>query len=111
MNLTTGRTNDVAIVRIGEARLTYPSLADFSGAVAGLIDGGDRKLVIDLSPVSYIDSATIGCLMDLYRLATEAGAVLKLSGVQARVQTMLTLTGCHTFLEIHADEPTAISSF
>ena len=111
MNLTTDRTNDVVIVRVGETRLMYPSLSDFSGAISALIENGTRKLVIDLSPVSYVDSATIGCLMDLYRQANEAGAVLKLSGVQKRVQTMLTLTGCHNFLEIHADEPTAVNSF
>jgi len=111
MNLTTDRTNDIVIVRVGEKRLMYPSLSDFSGTVTNLISGGTRKLVIDLAPVSYIDSATIGCLMDLYRQATDAGAVVKLSGVQQRVQTMLTLTGCHNFLEIHADEPTAINSF
>jgi anti-anti-sigma factor len=111
MNLTTDRTNDIVIVRVSETRLMYPSLSDFSSAISGLIDNGTRKLVIDLTPVSYVDSATIGCLMDLHRQASEVGAVLKLSGVQKRVQTMLTLTGCHNFLEIHADEPTAVNSF
>jgi anti-anti-sigma factor len=111
MNLTTERANDVVIVRVGEARLMYPSLADFSRAVSSLITDGVRKLVIDLTPVSYIDSATIGCLMDLHRQASDAGAALKLSGVQSRVRTMLTLTGCDKFLEIHADEPTAVKSF
>jgi anti-anti-sigma factor len=111
MNLTTDRTNDVVIVRVSETRLMYPSLSDFSSAISTLLDNGTRKLVIDLAPVSYVDSATIGCLMDLHRQANEAGAVLKLSGVQKRVQTMLTLTGCHNFLEIHADEPTAVNSF
>jgi anti-anti-sigma factor len=79
--------------------------------VSALIRSGSPKVLIDLSQVSYIDSATIGCLMDLYRQATDAGVALKLSGVQSRVRTMLTLTGCHNFLEIHADEPTAVRSF
>ena len=111
MNLTTDRTDDVAIVRVGEPRLMYPSLADFSAAVSRLIGDGSQKVLIDLAPVGYIDSATVGCLMDLYRQATDAGATLKLSGVQSRVRTMLTLTGCDNFLEIHADEPTAVRSF
>jgi len=111
MNLTTEHSDDVVIIRVGEPRLMYPSLADFSGAVSGLIADGSRKLLIDLAAVSYIDSATIGCLMDLYRQAGDAGAALKLSGVQSRVRTMLTLTGCDNFLEIHADEPTAVRSF
>ena len=110
MNLTTDRQSDVAIVRVNEARLMYPLLPEFSGAVAPLIGPGS-KLVLDLSNVTYVDSATIGCLMDLYRQATAAGGVLKLAGVQKRVETMLMMTGAQNFLEIHPDASSAIKSF
>jgi hypothetical protein len=49
--------------------------------------------------------------MDLYRQAAAAGGTVKLAGVQKRVETMLTMTGAHNFLEIHPDEPGAIRSF
>ena len=58
-----------------------------------------------------MDSATIGCFMDLYRQATAAGAALKLAGVQKRVETMLTMTGAQNFLEMHSDEESAVRSF
>jgi anti-anti-sigma factor len=61
--------------------------------------------------VTYVDSATIGCLMDLYRQTSGKGGALKLSGVQKRVETMLTMTGAQNFLEIHSDEASAIKSF
>lgn len=111
MNLTISRTEDVVIVRVGEARLMYPLLSEFAGSVAALVNGGDRKLVIDLSGVNYVDSASIGCLMDLYRQATSAGGRLKLAGVQKRVETMLSMTGAQNFLEIHPDEASAVRSF
>jgi anti-sigma B factor antagonist len=111
MNLTTERSHGIAVVRVGESRLMYPLLSEFSTAVTSLISSGEQKLLIDLSPVSYVDSATIGCLMDLYRQAAAAGGTLKLSGVQKRVETMLTLTGAQNFLEIHGDEPSALRSF
>ena len=111
MNLTTDRAQGVAIVRVGETRLMYPLLADFSGAVMSLLTGGDKKVMIDLSKVTYVDSATIGCLMDLYRQATGKGGALKLAGVQKRVETMLTMTGAHNFLEVHADQASALKSF
>jgi anti-anti-sigma factor len=111
MNLTTDHAQGVAIVRVQESRLMYPLLSEFSGAVTGLIGGGEKNLLVDLSTVTYVDSATIGCLMDLYRQATAAGGNLKLTGVQKRVETMLTMTGAQNFLEIHADEPSAIRSF
>ncbi len=111
MNLTTENTTGIAIVRIGEPRMMYPLLADFSGAVARLLAAGDRKLLLDFSKVTYVDSATIGCLMDLYRQTTAAGGTIKLVGVQKRVETMLTMTGAHNFLEMHPDEASAVSSF
>jgi anti-anti-sigma factor len=111
MNLTTDRNQGVSIVRVNEARLMYPLLSEFSGTVSSLIGAGERKLLLDLSTVTYVDSATIGCLMDLYRQASAAGGTLKLAGVQKRVETMLTMTGAQNFLEIHPDEPSALRSF
>jgi anti-sigma B factor antagonist len=111
MNLTTDRTQGVSIVRVNEARLMYPLLSEFSGTITSLIGAGERKVLVDLSTVTYVDSATIGCLMDLYRQANAAGGTLKLAGVQKRVETMLTMTGAQNFLEIHADEPSALKSF
>jgi len=111
MNLTTENANGVAVVRIGESRLMYPLLSEFSTAVTQLIAAGERKVVVDLSSVGYVDSATIGCLMDLYRQANAAGGTLKLAGVQKRVETMLTMTGAHNFLELHPDEASAVKSF
>ncbi len=111
MNVTTEHANGIAIVRVGESRLMYPLLSEFSSVVTQLIAAGERKVIVDLSTVGYVDSATIGCFMDLYRQASAAGAALKLSGVQKRVETMLTMTGAQNFLEIHPDEPSALKSF
>jgi hypothetical protein len=49
--------------------------------------------------------------MDLYRQTSSAGGQLKLSGVQRRVQTMLTMTGTQNFIAIHDDEGEALKSF
>lgn len=111
MNVTTSQTGEVMVVLVNEPRLTYPILSDFATAVTGLIGGGQRKILVDLSAVGYVDSATIGCLMDLYRQATSAGGAFKLAGVQKRVETMLTMTGAHNFLEVHADQAAALASF
>ena len=107
MNVTTEQSGKVSIVRVAEPRLMYPILSDFSSVVTSLVSAGRNEIVIDLTPVTYVDSATIGCLMDLYRQVHNAGGHLKLSGVQKRVETMLTMTGAQNFIEIHADEPSA----
>jgi len=111
MNLTTERQHDITIVRVHEARMMYPILSDFSSTVTALIQGGERKVVIDLSHVNYVDSATIGCFMDLYRQMSSAGGQLKLAGVQKRVETMLTMTGAQNFIDVHQDEASALKGF
>jgi len=111
MKHTIEHVRDVTVVRVGETRLMYPLLSDFSATVLALISGGAKKLVVDLAPVVYIDSATIGCLMDLYRQSAAAGGSMKLAAVQKRVETMLTMTGAHNFIQLFADEAGALSSF
>ena len=110
MNMTTESIGGVAIVRVSETRLMYPLLSEFADAVTALLKSGERKVLIDLAPVVYVDSASIGCLMDLYRQASAAGATLKLSGVQKRVTTMLTMTGAQQFIDVHGDEQAALET-
>lgn len=111
MNLTTEQQGDVSVVRVQEARMLYPILQDFADTVSSLVQQGQRKVLIDLSPVTYVDSATIGCFMDLYRQVSAGGGQLKLSGVQKRVETMLTMTGTLNFIDVHPDADTALASF
>ena len=72
MNLTTDHAQGVAIVRVQESRLMYPLLSEFANIVTSLIGSGEHKVLVDLSTVTYVDSATIGCLMDLYRQDAQA---------------------------------------
>jgi anti-sigma B factor antagonist len=111
MNVTSETSGDVVIVHAGPARLMYPSLSEFSTLVTGEIAKGTRKIVINFGGVDYMDSAAIGCLMDLYRQSTAAGATLKLAALGSRVETMLTLTGTNQFMEIHPDAAAAVKSF
>ena len=111
MNVSTDRVEGVDIVRVGETKLMYPLLSSFAETVSALFRDGIPKVIIDMSQVVYVDSASIGCLMDLYRQAAQAGGTLKLSGVQKRVETMLTMTGAQNFIELHPDESSAVKSF
>ena len=97
--------------RRGRSSASRRRWSDFASTVTALVQQGQRKVLIDLAPVTYLDSATIGCLMDLYRQITGAGGRVKLSGVQKRVETMLTMTGTQNFIEVHPDAESALASF
>lgn len=111
MQLALDERGDVRIVRVKEAKLTYPTLSSFFAEVRQLVEEGARKLVIDLQPVTYIDSASIGCLMDIRRLLQERGGLLRLSGLQPRVETMISMTGVNKIIDIHREEASAVAAF
>jgi anti-sigma B factor antagonist len=111
MDLALEQSGDVRIVRVKEAKLTYPVLSSFFAEVRQVIDGGARKVLIDLGAVSYIDSASIGCLMDIHRLLQDKTGVVKLAGLQPRVETMISMTGVHKIIDIHREEADALAAF
>ncbi|MBI3932577.1 MAG: STAS domain-containing protein [Acidobacteria bacterium] len=111
MQLSVEQRGDVRIVRVQEAKLTYPVLASFFAEVRQLVEDGTRKVVIDLSAVTYIDSASIGCLMDIHRLLREKEGAVRLAGLQPRVETMISMTGVHKIVDIHREEAEALAAF
>ena len=111
MQLQVEERGDIRIVRVQVAKLTYPTLSPFFAEVRQLVEGGARKLVIDLQSVTYVDSASIGCLMDIYRLMQDRSGAVKLSGVQPRVETMISMTGVHKLIDIHREEAAALEAF
>jgi len=102
---------DVRIVRVKDAKLTYPVLSPFFAAVREIVEAGARRLVIDLGAVIYMDSSAIGCLMDIHRLLTGREGAVRLSGLHPRVETMLSMTGVHKILGVHRDEAEALAAF
>ena len=111
MQLAFEEKGDVTVVRVQEARLTYPVLSSFFSEVRQRVEGGARQVLIDLGAVGYLDSASIGCLMDVHRLLQEKGGSLRLSGLQPRVETMISMTGVHKIIEIHREEAEAVAAF
>lgn len=111
MQLTVEEHGEVRIVRVQEAKMTYPGLSSFFGAVRALVEGGTRRLVLDLQAVSYVDSATIGCLLDIHRLLQEQSGAMKLAALQPRVETMLSMTGVHKIIALYRSEAEALAAF
>jgi anti-sigma B factor antagonist len=111
VQLSLDRRGDVHILRVEEAKLTYPALSTFFVKVLEVVDDGAREVVIDLERVSFIDSAAIGCLVDIHRLLKEREGAVKLSGLQPRVDTMLSMAGLNRILSVHRHTADAVAAF
>jgi anti-anti-sigma factor len=111
LDLSIEKNGDATIIRLRTARVIYPLLPSLVAKTKEAVEAGARSLVLDLSAVSYIDSATIGCIMDIYRLASDRGGGLHVLAPQARVETMLSMAGVHKIVPIFRDEQEAVRAF
>ncbi len=80
-------------------------------AVNAQLEEGRKSILLNMSGVSYMDSAGIGELVACYKRATEKGAILKLLNPTGKVQDLLVLTKLQEIFEIFKDEREALTSF
>lgn len=71
----------------------------------------NRKIVLNLSGVPYIDSGGLGTLVGVYSSARAAGADIKLVGLGQRLRDVLSITKLVTVFEAYDTEQEAIAAF
>lgn len=70
-----------------------------------------RKLILNFSAVTYIDSGGLGTLVGVYSSARSAGADIKLTGLGQRLRDVLQITKLVTVFEVYDNEQQAIAAF
>jgi len=76
-----------------------------------LTDHGDKKVLLNLGDVTYIDSSGIGELVSGYTTMTNAGGTLKLLNLTKRAKDLLQITKLYTVFDVYEDEAHAVRSF
>ena len=79
--------------------------------IRDLLSDGQRKVLLNLGDVSYIDSAGLGALISSYATAKREGGQLKLVNLTKRVQDLLAITKLITVFETFDNEKEALESY
>ena len=111
VKLTTRQVGDVTVID-ATGRITLGEGAShFRDTIRDLATKGDKKLLVNLSDVSYIDSSGIGEMVSGFTTVTNHGGQLKLLGLSKRVKDLLQITKLYTVFEVFEDEASAVRSF
>jgi anti-sigma B factor antagonist len=103
---------DVTIIEItGDITLSKGGDVMIKDKVQSLLQQGQRKLLLDLGNVAYVDSAGLGQLVQVYATTSHLGGSLKLLRVTKRLKDLLVLTKLLTVFESYDSEDEAIASF
>ena len=73
--------------------------------------GSTKRVLLNLSGVTYIDSGGLGTLVGVYSSARSAGADIKLTGLGPRLRDVLQITKLATVFEVYDNEQQAIAAF
>ncbi|MGH9640570.1 MAG: STAS domain-containing protein [Bryobacteraceae bacterium] len=111
VKLTSRQVGDVAVIDAAGRITLGEGASRFRDAIRDLAAKGQKKLLLNLSEVSYIDSSGIGELVSGFTTLTNNGGQLKLVGLSKRVKDLLQITKLYTVFEVFDDEAAAIRSF
>jgi anti-sigma B factor antagonist len=102
---------DVTVIDVaGQIKLGEGAVS-VRDAVRQLLAKNQKRILVNLGEVSYIDSSGIGELVAAFTTVTNQGGQLKLLNLTKRVQDLLQITKLSTVFEVFDDEPSAIRSF
>lgn len=112
MQLEQRIAGNIAIIKvIGDITLNKGGDVLLKDKVQSLLQQGHKNLLIDLSAVSYVDSAGLGEIVQAYATTKNRGGALKLLNVTKRLKDLLVVTKLLTVFDTFDSEATALASF
>jgi anti-sigma B factor antagonist len=110
MQTTTRHIGDVAVldirgrITLGEGNVTLREM------VRELADKGNKKIVLNLGEVQYMDSSGVGELVKTHTTVRNQGGQLRLVNLNKHVEDLLHMTRLSAVFNIERDEASAIRS-
>jgi anti-sigma B factor antagonist len=111
VKMSSRQVGDVTVVD-ATGRITLGEGASvFRDVIRDLAAKGNKKILVNLADVSYIDSSGIGEMVSSFTTVTNHGGQLKLLSLTKRVKDLLQITKLYTVFEVFEDEAAAVRSF
>ncbi|HWE85056.1 MAG TPA: STAS domain-containing protein [Terracidiphilus sp.] len=111
LKMRTREAKDITIIDL-TGRLTMgESCKALRDEVHDELGQENKKILLNLADVTYIDSAGLGELTSAFMSVKNRGGALKLVNLTKRVHDLMQITKLYTVFEVFDDEKTALASF
>ena len=111
MKIVERQVGDVIILDIQGKILIGEGDDALREAVTRLVEGGKRKILLNLADVPYVDSAGLGEIVRCYTTVSKQGGRLKLINLTRKIQDLLAITKLLTVFETYDAEDEGVRSF
>ncbi|MBI3669030.1 MAG: STAS domain-containing protein [Acidobacteria bacterium] len=111
LKITNREVDGVAVLAL-EGRIVLGEESNaMREAVKSLLAKNQKKIVLNMDNVTYIDSAGLGTLVAAHHSAKSQNAALRLSNLGSKFQEVLQVTKLLTVFEVFPSETEAVRSF
>ena len=111
IDFSTRQSGDITIVDL-KGRITLgEGSATVRDTVHDLLTKGQKRILLNLGNVNYIDSSGIGELVSAFTAARKHGGELKLLNLTKKIHDLLQITKLYTVFDVKEDEALALESF
>ncbi|HEU5412426.1 MAG TPA: STAS domain-containing protein [Candidatus Angelobacter sp.] len=111
MKVSSRQVNGVTVVdMMGRITLGEGSVV-LRDTIRDLLGKGEKKILLNLGNVTYIDSSGIGELVSAFTSVRNQGGELKLLNLTKKVHDLLQITKLYTVFDIRDDETAAVGAF
>jgi len=111
MKLSTRKTGNVVIIDIEGKVVLGEGDVEVKKAVDDLLNRGNKKFILNLAKVPYLDSAGLGEIIRCYTALRRSGGNFKLLSPNRRIVDLLTITKLLDVFDSYDDESAAVASF
>jgi len=111
MEIGQRQVGDVTVLDVSGKITSTDSDGRLKEKVTGLVTEGHKKLVLNLSGVSFVDSSGLGETVACYTTAKGKGGEVKLAGATKRIKDLLVMTKLVTVFDSHDTLDGAIAAF
>jgi len=102
---------DVTIIELSGKVMGGPDHDKFKEAVGGLLEGGTKNFILDLSGVPWINSTGLGILISGFTSIKNAGGIMKVCSVKERVLSIFYISQLENVFEVFPTCEEAKNSF
>ena len=108
---TIRQSNEITIIDLKGRIVLGEGSVTVRDTVHDLLTKGQKRILLNLGAVNYIDSSGIGELVSAFAAAKKQGGELKLLNLNKRIHDLLQITKLYTVFDVKDDEASAVESF
>jgi anti-sigma B factor antagonist len=101
---------DTHVIELG-GEIDLYTAPEFKERMIQLIDAGKKRIVVDLTKATFIDSTTLGVLVGGVKRLRPTGGALALVCTDQNITKIFEITGLDRVFEIHGSRDEALASF